>query len=492
MATTAKNLFTFLLSFASFLFFLILSCSAEKGIASESLTESTHFHTVPLTSLFPTTHCHQPHTTHASKGLRRGASLKVVHKHGGCSTGKDNTPTLTDILNQDESRVNSIHARVNSARIDNLNAVSGVGRKKKIPDSKAAVPAKSGTTLSTGNYIVTVGLGNPTKSLTLVFDTGSDLTWTQCEPCVKTCYTQQETIFNPKLSTTYSNISCSAAACSGLTSATGNNPGCSSSTCVYGIQYGDSSFSVGFFAKDRLSLTATDAVEDFLFGCGQNNQGLFGKTAGLLGLGRDALSLVSQTAAKYGKYFSYCLPTKRGANGHLTFGKGGAAPVKYTPFATDQGASFYFIDVQAIAVGGKQLSISPVVFKSSGTIIDSGTVITRLPPAAYSALRSAFRQGMSKYPQAPALSILDTCYDLSKYTTVSVPKISFVLNGGVTMDLPLVGILLGNGASQVCLAFAGNGDASDVGIFGNIQQQTFEVVYDVAGGKLGIGAGGCS
>nr|GMD41301.1 aspartyl protease family protein At5g10770-like [Ipomoea batatas] len=123
---TAKNLFTFLLSFAPFLFFLILGCSAEKEIASES----THFHTVPLTSLFPTnTHCHQPQTTHASKGLRRGASsLKVVHKHGGCSTtlpkGKAaNTPTLTDILNQDESRVNSIHARVNSARIDNLNAV---------------------------------------------------------------------------------------------------------------------------------------------------------------------------------------------------------------------------------------------------------------------------------------------------------------------------------------------------------------------------------
>nr|GLL38214.1 aspartyl protease family protein At5g10770-like [Ipomoea trifida] len=497
---TAKNLFTFLLSLAPFLFFLILGCSAEKEIASESLTESTHFHTVPLTSLFPTTtHCHQPQTTHASKGLRRGASsLKVVHKHGGCSTtlpkGKAaNTPTLTDILKQDESRVNSIHARVNSARIDNLNAVSGV-HKKKIPDSKAAVPAKSGTTLGTGNYIVTVGLGTPKNTLTLVFDTGSDLTWTQCRPCVKSCYSQQESIFDPKLSTTYSNITCSAAACSGLTSATGNNPGCSSSTCVYGIQYGDSSFSVGFFAKDRLSLTPTDAVENFLFGCGQNNQGLFGNTAGLLGLGRDALSLVSQTAAKYGKYFSYCLPTKRGANGHLTFGKGGGVPasLKFTPFATDQGASFYFIDVQAIAVGGKQLSISPVVFKSSGTIIDSGTVITRLPPAAYSALRSAFRQGMSKYPQAPALSILDTCYDLSKYTTVSVPKISFVLNGGVTMDLPLVGILLGNGASQVCLAFAGNGDASDVGIFGNIQQQTFEVVYDVAGGKLGIGAGGCS
>ncbi|RAL52966.1 hypothetical protein DM860_007734 [Cuscuta australis] len=51
---------------------------------------------------------------------------------------------------------------------------------------------------------------------------------------------------------------------------------------------------------------------------------------------------------------------------------------------------------------------------------------------------------------------------------------------------------MANGACQVCLAFARNGDAGHPGILGNTQQQTFEVVYDVAGGKLGIGAGGCT
>ncbi|KAG6391335.1 hypothetical protein SASPL_149089 [Salvia splendens] len=89
-------------------------------------------------------------------------------------------------------------------------------------------------------------------------------------------------------------------------------------------------------------------------------------------------------------------------------------------------------------------------------------MITRLPPAAYSALSAAFKKGMKKYPAASAFSILDTCYDLSNYTSISIPTVSF------TFD-----------------------DAADNGIFGNTQQLAFEVVYDVAGGKLGFAAAGC-
>lgn len=222
-----------------------------------------------------------------------------------------------------------------------------------------------------------MALGTPAKSLTLVFDTGSDLTWTQCEPCARSCYEQQDPIFDPSKSTSYSNISCSSSQCSSLPSATGNKPGCiaSTSTCLYGIQYGDQSFSVGYFSKEKLTLSPTDTFDNFLFGCGQNNKGLFGKTAGLLGLGRDPLSIVSQTSQKYGKYFSYCLPNKSGSGGHLTFGKG-VIPrnVAYTPLTnTDQG-TFYFVDVVAITVGGQQLPISQTIFKTAGTIVDSGTV----------------------------------------------------------------------------------------------------------------------
>ncbi|KAG6426747.1 hypothetical protein SASPL_110980 [Salvia splendens] len=82
-------------------------------------------------------------------------------------------------------------------------------------------------------------------------------------------------------------------------------------------------------------------------------------------------------------------------------------------------------------------------------------------------------------------------FDFSNYTTVTIPTVSFAFGGGVKIDLIPLGILISVCSTVACLAFAGNGDATDTGIFGNTQQLTFEVVYDVVGGKLGFGAAGC-
>lgn len=99
---------------------------------------------------------------------------------------------------------------------------------------------------------------------------------------------------------------------------------------------------------------------------------------------------------------------------------------------------------------------------------------------------------MSKYPMTKALSILDTCYDFSNYTTISVPKIGFFFSSGIEVDIDATGILYASSISQVCLAFAGNSDATDVFIFGNVQQKTLEVFYDGSAGKVGFAPGGCS
>ncbi|KAM5564629.1 aspartyl protease family protein [Rosa sericea] len=470
----------YLFSFCVFVCLNILS-SLDKGFAL-----STHHTDVQLSSLLPASTCSPSTRGHDKKA----SSLKVVHRHGPCSKkSKPNqhktiTPTHTQILQQDQARVDSIHGR----KGDNLR------------QTDVSIPAKSGSVVGSGNYIVTVGLGSPAKQLSLIFDTGSDLTWTQCKPCVVSCYKQKEPIFDPSLSKSYTNISCNSPFCSQLISATGTKPYCrnGTATCIYNIQYRDNSFSVGFFAKERLTLTSTDYFDGFLFGCGENNQGLFGGSAGLLGLGRNKISLVEQSAQKYGRFFSYCLPSTSCATGYLSFGKGGGPSnaVKFTPLSIVSGGgylggSFYGLDVVGINVGGCRVSIPASVFSSSRTIIDSGTMITRLPATAYSALRDAFKQGMKSYPQAEALSILDTCYDLSGSSKVSYPKIAFAFSGGLTLDLDATGIFYVASASQVCLAFAGNSDDSDVAIFGNVQQKRLQVVYDVAGGKIGFAPAGC-
>ncbi|XVF89442.1 hypothetical protein PTKIN_Ptkin19aG0130600 [Pterospermum kingtungense] len=461
------------------LYLLCVVCFNE-GYALGRRAVADTSHTIHVSSLLPSSVCNP-----SAKALDK-KSLPVVHKHGPCSQlHQANVPTRAEILLRDEARVKSIHSKLanNTGSTD-----------VKVTDA-TTLPAKSGLVIGSANYIVTVGLGTPKKDLSFTFDTGSDLTWTQCQPCVKSCYKQQDPIFAPSQSSTYSNISCNSTVCNSLASATGIKPGCSSSSaCVYGIVYGDQSFSIGFFAKETLTLTSKDVFPNFFFGCGQDNEGLFSGSAGLLGLGRDKLSLPSQTASKYNKVFSYCLPSSPSSTGFLSFGDGGLAKsVKFTAISKkSQGTSFYEADIIAITVGGKKLPISASVFATAATVIDSGTTITRLPATAYAALKSAFRQDMSKYPMAKALSNLDTCYNFSNYTTVSVPKISFFFSGDVEVPIDVRGIFFVVDASQVCLAFAGNRDDRSVGIFGNTQQITLQVVYDGAGGRIGFGTGGCA
>ncbi|GLU01214.1 hypothetical protein SLE2022_185300 [Rubroshorea leprosula] len=463
---------------ASLLLLCLLSASRKGCVAFEQqeLAAETHHHTLQVSSLLPSSVCNP------SKATDKKSSLTVIHKHGPCSQLTSDAPTYTEVLLHDQARVNSIHSRL-------ANTVNNVKEK-----AATSIPAKDGSVVGSASYIVTVGLGTPKKDLSLVFDTGSDLTWTQCQPCVRYCYQQKEPIFDPSQSKSYLNISCSSSICGSLSSATGNPPACSSSTCVYKIGYGDKSFSVGFFGRERLTLTSADIFDHFLFGCGENNQGLFRGAAGLLGLGRNELSLPSQIAQKYNKVFSYCLPSSTSSTGYLSFGNSGISnSVKFTPLVTlSRGPSFYGLGITGISVGGKRLSISASVFTTAGTIIDSGTVITRLPATAYSALRTAFRQGMSKYPMGKPLSILDTCYDLSSYNSFSIPKISISFSGGVEVEIALSGILYVNSPSQVCLAFAGNNDDSNVGILGNVQQKTLQVVYDSANARVGFATGGCS
>ena len=132
------------------------------------------------------------------------------------------------------------------------------------------------------------------------------------------------------------------------------------------------------------------------------------------------------------------------------------------------------------------------MFAAGGTIIDSGTVITLLPPRAYAALRSAFVRSMAGYRRAPPLSLLDTCYNFTGQARVKVPAVELVFAGGATVSLDFSGVLYVSKVSQACLAFASNGDDTSIGILGNTQQKTFAVVYDVANQKIGFAAKGCA
>lgn len=213
-----------------------------------------------------------------------------------------------------------------------------------------------------------------------------------------------------------------------------------------------------------------------------------------MGLGRGKTSLTVQAYDKYGGAFAYCFPASSSGTGYLDFGPGSAGNnARLTPMLTDKGQTFYYVGMTGIRVGGQQVPVEESVFSTTGTLVDSGTVITRLPKTAYAALSSAFAKGMSAsgYNKAPGYSILDTCYDLTGLSEVSLPTVSLVFQGGACLDVDVSGIVYAISQAQVCLAFASNGDDESVAIVGNTQQKTYGVLYDLGKKTVGFAPGSC-
>lgn len=336
--------------------------------------------------------------------------------------------------------------------------------------------------------------------MTVIVDTGSDLTWVQCQPC-NSCYNQEEPLFNPSASSSYQSILCNSSACWSIQSGSWNSPPCGSNqpaSCNYVVNYGDGSYTKGELARDQLNL-GTIPVNDFLFGCGRNNKGLFGGASGLMGLGRSDFSVISQSSALFGGVFSYCLPsTEAGSSGSLVMGGDSSlfknsTPISYTRMIQNpQLSNFYFLNLTGISIGGEAVQVQN--FANGGIMIDSGTIISRLAPSVYRAVKAEFVKQFSGFPPAPGFSILDTCFNLTGYSEVNIPTLKLHFEGNAELNADVTGILyiVKADASQVCLALSSLTYEDEIGIVGNYQQKNLRVVYDTKQSELGFAEETCS
>uniref|UniRef100_A0A0D9UWK0 Peptidase A1 domain-containing protein n=1 Tax=Leersia perrieri TaxID=77586 RepID=A0A0D9UWK0_9ORYZ len=353
-------------------------------------------------------------------------------------------------------------------------------------------PIVSGVGLGSGEYFSRVGVGSPSRQLYMVLDTGSDVTWVQCQPCAD-CYQQSDPVFDPSLSTSYASVSCDNPRCHDLDAAACRN---STGACLYEVAYGDGSYTVGDFATETLTLGDSSPVSNVAIGCGHDNEGLFVGAAGLLALGGGPLSFPSQISANS---FSYCLVDRDSPSAStLQFGGGGGGGDEVTApmIRSPRTSTFYYVGMTGIAVGGQILSIPSSAFAmdattgSGGVIIDSGTAVTRLQSAAYAALRDAFVRGTQSLPRVAGVSLFDTCYDLSDRTSVEVPAVAMRFDGGGELRLPAKNYLIPvDGAGTYCLAFAPTNAA--VSIVGNVQQQGIRVTFDTAKSTVGFTTNKC-
>ena len=94
-----------------------------------------------------------------------------------------------------------------------------------------------------GEYLMTLAIGTPPLSYPAIADTGSDLIWTQCAPCLL-CVDQPTPYFDAKRSATYRALPCRSPRCGQL-----YYPACFQKVCVYQYYYGDTA---GVLANETL------------------------------------------------------------------------------------------------------------------------------------------------------------------------------------------------------------------------------------------------
>lgn len=349
-----------------------------------------------------------------------------------------------------------------------------------------------------GEYLMNISIGSPPLILLGIADTGSDLTWTQCKPCVQ-CYKQRLPLFDPKKSSSYKKIPCGSPLCyTNLATKTCNSNG----DCSYYYSYGDKSYTNGVLASETVTFGShTPSFPQVLVGCGYDNGGNFNdKGSGIIGLGGGALSLVSQIKPSIGGKFSYCLVPffKTSLVGKISFGPEAlvsGSGVVSTPLVKKSPSTFYYLTLESIGIGNiefdyrKRSTSSNTKSKyaeEGNIIIDSGTTLTLLPEEFYQDLEAELKKNIKAEPVEDPEGIMSLCYKNDADMDVPIVKVRFA---GAELELKPSNTFVKVQEDMVCFAMI---PATEVAIFGNLAQMDFLVGYDLEEGKVSFKSANCS
>ncbi|XP_031260794.1 aspartic proteinase Asp1-like [Pistacia vera] len=151
-----------------------------------------------------------------------------------------------------------------------------------------------GNVYPTGYYNVTLYMGQPAKPYFLDIDTGSDLTWLQCDaPCVH-CTEAPHPYYKPNNDL----VVCKDPICASL-HAPGDHKCPDPGQCDYEVQYADSGSSLGVLVRDAFAFNYITGVRinpRLALGCGYDQlPGPFNHPLdGILGLGKGRSSILAQ------------------------------------------------------------------------------------------------------------------------------------------------------------------------------------------------------
>ncbi|KAI3721212.1 hypothetical protein L2E82_32218 [Cichorium intybus] len=367
------------------------------------------------------------------------------------------------------------------------------------------LPFKHNVTLT-----VTLAVGSPPQQVTMVLDTGSELSWFHCKKTPTTPLS-----YNPLRSTSYTPVPCSSPICMTRTRDFTLPVSCDpKKLCHATLSYADATSVDGNLAYDTFRFPDTD-LPGVIFGCmdmeSSSNQDEDSKTTGLMGMNRGSLSFVTQLGFPK---FSYCI-SGQDSTGVLLFGEykiSELRPLAYTPMVKMSTPLPYYdrvaytVQLEGIKVANTVLSLPKSIFVpdhtgAGQTMIDSGTQFTFLLGPVYTALRNEFlkqtKDVLRVYedPDFVFQGAMDLCYHVerSRVGLPMLPSVSMMFRGaemiisGQKLLYKVAGVTKG-GDDIHCFTF-GNSDLLGIEayVIGHQHQQNMWMEYDIANNQVGFG-----
>ncbi|KAL6607001.1 hypothetical protein ACP70R_042654 [Stipagrostis hirtigluma subsp. patula] len=360
----------------------------------------------------------------------------------------------------------------------------------------AALPLRGNVFLDR-QYYTSISVGNPPRPYFLDVDTGSDLTWIQCDAPCTNCAKGPHPLYKPAQGHIFppSNSLCQEIR--------GNQkPGDTSKQCDYEIAYADRSSSMGVLAMDNMQLIAEDGQRenlDIAFGCAYDQKGellnSLANTDGILGLSSAAISLPAQLASQgiISNAFGHCMTTDPSGDGYMFLGDGYIPRwgVTWVPLRNGPDNT-YSVEVEEVNHGDQQLR------KLTRVIFDSGSTYTYFPREAYLNLIAALKDVSPRFVQDDSDKTLPFCMkadspvrsvddvkQLFKPLTLQFRKRLFIFPRTFTINPE--DYLIISDKDNVCLGVL---DGSEIGygsaiVLGDVSLRGKLVVYDNDENQIG-------
>uniref|UniRef100_A0A1J3JJJ9 Aspartic proteinase Asp1 n=1 Tax=Noccaea caerulescens TaxID=107243 RepID=A0A1J3JJJ9_NOCCA len=370
--------------------------------------------------------------------------------------------------------------------------------------SSSVVFPVSGNVYPLGYYYVLLNIGNPPKLFDLDIDTGSDLTWVQCDAPCNGCTKPRANQYKPNHNT----LPCSHLLCSGLDLPQSRPCVDPEDQCDYEIGYSDHASSVGALVTDEFPLRLANGSTmhpHLTFGCGydQQNPGPHPPppTAGILGLGRGKVSISSQLSSlKVAKnVIVHCL--SHDGKGFLSIGDElvPSSGVTWTSLALNSPSKNYITGPAELLFNDKTTGV-----KGMNVVFDSGSSYTYFNAEAYQAILNLIRKDLNgkSLKETKDDTSLPVCWK-GKKTLKSLDNVKTDFNtitlrfgnqkNGQLFQVPPESYLIITEKGNVCLGILNGTEVGleNYNIIGDIFFQGLMVIYDNEKQRIGWTSSDC-